>query len=292
MKNRYKEAKKVSILGMIGNVFLFINKIIIGIITNSQAMLADAFNSATDIFSSIMTYVGNRIASKKPDEDHDLGHGKAEYIYSMLISITMILLSLSTLKSSIISIYHPEQYQYNNWLIIVCIITIITKSILFIITNRIAKKHNNLLVKSNSEDHRNDVLITTLNLISVILSKYDYVYFDSIVGIIISLWILKTGINIFKESYDILMDKTLPNNIKEEVLAIVEKYPEIIKTNHFNATPVGYKYQISLTIFVDGNLTTFESHEIADRLEEQIIEEIEEIFLAVIHVNPIDVNHK
>ena len=64
MKNRYKEAKKVSILGMIGNVFLFINKIIIGIITNSQAMLADAFNSATDIFSSIMTYVGNRIASK------------------------------------------------------------------------------------------------------------------------------------------------------------------------------------------------------------------------------------
>ena len=290
--NRYKEAKKVSIMGMIGNIFLFINKIIIGIITNSQAMLADAFNSASDIFSSIMTYIGNKIASQAPDEDHDLGHGKAEYIYSMLISITMILLSLSTLKNSILSFYHPEQYHYNIWLIIVCIITITIKLILYIITNRIAKKHNNLLVKSNSVDHRNDILLTTLNLISVILSKYDYVYFDSIVGILISLWILKTGIEIFKESYDILMDKTLPNNIKEEVLSIVEKYPEIVKTNHFNATPVGYKYQISITIFVDGNLSTFDSHDIANRLEEQIIDEIEEIFLAVIHVNPIDVNHK
>ena len=290
--NRYKEAKKVSIMGMIGNIFLFINKIIIGIITNSQAMLADAFNSATDVFSSIMTYIGNKIASQAPDEDHDLGHGKAEYIYSMLISITMILLSLSTLKSSIISFYHPENYHYNIWLIYVCIITITIKAILFIITNSISKKHHNLLVKSNSVDHRNDVLITSLNLISVILSKYNMIYFDSIVGILISLWILKTGIEIFKESYDVLMDKTLPNNIKEEVLSIVKKYPEIIKTNHFNATPVGYKYQISLTIFVDGNLTTFKSHDIANRLEEQIIDEIEEIFLAVIHVNPTDVNHK
>ena len=93
MKERYNDTKIASILGIIGNIFLLIIKGIASITTNSQAMLADTFNSASDIFSSIMTYIGNKIASIPQDKDHNLGHGKAEYIYSLLISITMILLA-------------------------------------------------------------------------------------------------------------------------------------------------------------------------------------------------------
>ena len=85
--NRFKSIKKASIFGIIGNLFLLIIKSIIGIITNSQGMIADAFNSAGDILSSFMTFIGNYVASKPSDDDHNLGHGKAEYIYSMLISI-------------------------------------------------------------------------------------------------------------------------------------------------------------------------------------------------------------
>lgn len=98
---RYKSTKIASILGIIGNVFLLIIKGLIGYITNSQAMIADAFNSAGDIFSSIMTFVGNKISSIPRDDDHNLGHGKAEYIYSMLISISMILISLVVFKNSL-----------------------------------------------------------------------------------------------------------------------------------------------------------------------------------------------
>ena len=87
---KFKEIKKVSILGVIGNIILLIIKGIIGFISGSQAMIADTFNSAGDVFSSFMTFIGNRIASKPSDDDHNLGHGKAEYIYSMFISITMI----------------------------------------------------------------------------------------------------------------------------------------------------------------------------------------------------------
>ena len=86
---KFKEIKKVSILGMVGNVFLLVIKGFVGFASGSQAMIADAFNSAGDIFSSIMTFIGNGIASKPRDNDHNLGHGKAEYIYSMFISIAM-----------------------------------------------------------------------------------------------------------------------------------------------------------------------------------------------------------
>lgn len=136
---RYKSTKIASILGMIGNVFLLIIKGIIGYITNSQAMIADAFNSAGDIFSSIMTFIGNKISSIPKDNDHNLGHGKAEYIYSMLISISMILISLVVLKNSLNSIFISNKYDFNIWLVIVCIITIIVKISLFIYTNYLSK---------------------------------------------------------------------------------------------------------------------------------------------------------
>ena len=124
---KFKEIKKVSILGVIGNIILLIIKGIIGFISGSQAMIADTFNSAGDVFSSFMTFIGNRIASKPSDDDHNLGHGKAEYIYSMFISITMILMTFEVFKSSIKTLINGEKFTFSIWLIIVCLVTIIIK---------------------------------------------------------------------------------------------------------------------------------------------------------------------
>ena len=99
-----------------------------------------------------------------------------------------------------------------------------------------------------------------------------------------------TAIKIYLESYDVLMDKSISDETKVKVYEIIKKHEEIKKVIHFNSTPVGYKYQISFTIYVDGNLSTFESHKIADNLEKEIGKELDEIYLTVIHVNPIEVN--
>lgn len=287
MNERYKKAKLASILGIIGNLFLLIIKGIIGFITNSQSMIADFFNSASDIFSSIMTFVGNKIASKPKDKDHNLGHGKAEYIYAMLISIAMMLMAFKSFTDSIISLFYPHKYNFSIWLIIVCIITIITKLFLFIYTNKISKKYHNVLIEANSKDHRNDCVVTLFNLLACFLSYYNIYIVDSLIGMGISIWILITAIKIFKESYDVLMDKSIDEETKKKVYKIIHTHPEIKKVIHFNSTPVGYRYQISFTIYIDGNLSTFESHKIADNLEDEIEATIEEIYLTVIHVNPI-----
>jgi len=286
---RYQDIKKASILGILGNIFLMIIKGIVAIYTNSQAMFADAINSTGDILSSVMTYIGNKIASKPSDDDHNLGHGKAEYIYSMLISIIMILTSIILLKDSLLCLFTNKKYLYSSWLIIVCLISIITKLSLYIYTAKISKKHHNLLIKANSKDHLNDAIITTINLISCILSSINIYIFDGITGIIISLWIAYTSIKIFLESYHILMDKSMSEEAKKQVYSIINKHQEIKKVIHFNSTPVGYKYQISFTIYVNGNMTTFESHDIANKLEKEIINKIEDIYLVVIHVNPIEI---
>ena len=287
---RFKSVKRASILGIIGNIFLLIIKAIVGFITNSQSMIADAINSAGDIFSSFMTFVGNKIASKPSDEDHNLGHGKAEYIYAMLISIVMLFMALILIKDSFVSLFDYSKYSFSIWLIIVCIITIIIKLALYIYTHKLSKKHNNLLIEANSKDHRNDCVVTLCNLIACILALFSIYWFDGIVGIGIGIWMISTAIKIFLESYNILMDKSIDDETKNRVYDIINAHKEIKAVIHFNSTPVGYQYQISFTIFVDGNLSTFESHKIADDLEKEIGRKMDEIYLTVIHVNPIDVN--
>ena len=117
---------------------------------------------------------------------------------------------------------------------------------------------------------------------------------DGIAGIIISIWILISAIQIFIKSYDVLMDKSLNDATTNKVYEIIRSHEEIKKVIHFNSTPVGYLYQISFTIYVDGNLSTFKSHEIADSLEKEIKKKVPEIYLTVIHVNPmkIETNQK
>ena len=289
MENRYKEANIASTLGIIMNMFLLVIKGSIAFISNSQAMLADTFNSFGDVFSSLMTYIGNKISSKKADEDHNLGHGKAEYIYAFLISIVMLLTSFSVIKNAIDTYLKKEPIAFSYTLLVVCLITILIKFSLFLYTRYLNKKERNILLEANSKDHRNDCFITSLTLLSAVVGLKGIWIIDIIVGIITSIWIGITAINLFKDSYDVLMDKSMNEDTKKKVYDLIGEHKEVIRINHFNSTPVGYRYQISFTIFVDGNLSTFESHNIANALEREIEKQIPEIYLTVIHVNPMQV---
>ena len=213
--NRYRKVKIASIFGIIGNIFLFVIKLIISIVTGSNSMFADTLNSGGDILSSVITYIGNKIASKPSDDDHNLGHGKAEYIYSMLISEIIILSFIMILKNSIYNLINNSKYEFSFWLIIICIITIIIKILLYIITNKIAKEENNLLIEANSKDHINDVFITILNLVSIIFAYYNIYYLDSIMAIIISIIVIVSSFKIFRKSYDVLMDKAISEEVKK-----------------------------------------------------------------------------
>ena len=284
--DRFKNTKFAGILGIFGNLFLLIIKGFIGFVSGSQAMIADAFNSASDIFASLMTFIGNKIASEPNDNSHNFGHGKAEYIFSFLISLSMILISIKLFIDSILSIINANHLEFSIWLIVVCVVTIITKLFLFIYTANLNKKYNNILLKASYKDHRNDCIITTFTLISILLTLANIYWFDGIVGIGISLWIFYTGFTIFIESYNVLMDISVDENTKKIILDLAKNYSEIKDISELYSTPSGYKYVIILTISVDGNLSTFDSHSIADSLEKDILK-LDKVSNAIIHVNPI-----
>ena len=283
--DRYEETKKAGILGILGNLFLLIIKAIVGFSSHSQAMIADSANSAGDIFASFMTFIGNKIASEPNDESHNFGHGKAEYIFSLFISISMILVADKLLYDSVLSLIHQETFLFSWFLVAVCIATILVKLSLYLYTHHLCKKYNNILLEANMKDHRNDCVVTSFTLLSVLLSLVNLYWFDGVVGIGISIWICYTGIKIFLESYNVLMDISIDSQTEKMIWDLAHSYKDIKKVDAISSSPVGYQYVVVLTIYVDGNMTTFASHNLADSLEQDITS-LDKVYKTIIHVNP------
>ena len=285
MDTKYKDIKKAGLLGIVGNIFLLIIKGTIGFLTNSQSMIADSVNSASDILASLMTFIGNKISSEPKDKDHNFGHGKAEYLFSLFISITMIVVSIKLFLDSILSLINNSHFTFSWALIVICILTIIIKFALFIYTKKLYKKYDNILLKSNYKDHRNDCIVTTSTLISIIFGLYGVYWVDGLVGTGISVWILLTGISIFTESYNVLMDISLDEKTKETIMNLVKEHEAIKNCYNLYSTPIGNKYFVVFTIAVDGEMSTYNSHKLANHLEKDV-EALDKIDKVVIHVHP------
>ena len=241
-QKKFNDIKKAGLAGILGNIFLLLIKASIGFITHSQAMIADSVNSASDIIASLMTFIGNKISSEPKDKDHNFGHGKAEYIFSLFISITMIFVSLKLLIDSTITLINKTYFEFSWFLVLVCIITITIKLFLYLYTKKLFKKYDNILLKSNYKDHKNDCLVTACTLISIIFGLFGIYWVDGLVGFGISIWILITGIGIFLESYNILMDVSLDENTRETIINIVKEHKNIKNCYNLYTAPVGYKY--------------------------------------------------
>ena len=249
-------------------------------------MIADSINSAGDIFASLMTFIGNKISSVPQDSDHNFGHGKAEYIFSMFIGLSMIMVSFKLLYDSIKTLIFGSELEFSWLLVVTCFITIGTKLFLYLYTKASAKKYDNILLNANMNDHRNDCIVTTFTLISVLLTLKGIYWFDSLTGIGISIWIGFTGFAFFIESYNVLMDISVDDKTKDLILDIVNSYQDIKGVQSISSSPVGYKYVIVIVICVDGNMSTFDSHSLADSVEKSV-SKLDNIYKTIVHVEPV-----
>ena len=282
--DRFNDTKKVSILGIIANSFLFVLKIVIAITSRSQGLLADAINSGTDIFTSVMTYIGNKLASKPGDKEHPYGHGKVEYVFSLIISICMLFLSFTILQNSYIAIVEKKELIFSVYLIAVCVITITVKLFLYIYTVKLTQIHENLLITAASEDHRNDMFLSLATLIGIVCSKYGLYYIDGIVGVIISIWIAYVAIKLFLSAYYVLIDTDINDGLKEKVIKTINECNNC-GIDSIKSRPVGVNYILLMEISVDEDITLEEGHAIAEKIKKEVCK-VEKIVDAIIHVNP------
>ncbi|MDQ2085678.1 cation diffusion facilitator family transporter [Herbivorax sp. ANBcel31] len=283
--SRFALTRKVAILGIIANIGLLIIKLIVGFMSKSQAMIADGFNSAGDVFASTVTFIGNKISSQPKDHDHPYGHGKAEYIFSMIISFSLFLVAFSIFRSSLNSILQNKSFEFSVYLVAVAIITIVLKFFLFLYTHRAGKKEENLLITANSEDHRNDIFLTTSTLIGIIFGYNGIFWVDGVVGIAISLWIAFTGARIFISCYKVLMDTDIDKVLKADVVKAIETTKGVEHIDEVKAKPVGISFIIIVKVSVLKDLTVEEGHSVAARIKENL-KTFKHVSDVIVHINP------
>lgn len=286
--DRFKLVSKTAWAGIILNIVLLLCKLIVGIATQSQGMIADGLNSFGDVFASVTTLFGGRLASQPKDDEHPWGHGKAEYITSFIVALSMLLIAILTLKSAVTSLFIKSGFTFSLWLIATAILTIITKLSLFIVIRDYERKTESILIRAAAEDHRNDVFITLGTLSGVLAGLFNIFWLDAVVGAAISLWIAYTGIKILVSSLGVLMDSPLDTRFIDELKNRILEFDGVCHIDTIQSKPVGARYIVLIKISVPADMTVMESHSIAGKVRKFICD-YAEVADAIVHINPVDV---
>ena len=285
MESSSSAAKRVGIIGIVCNLFLLSIKFIVGFICKSQGLIADSVNSFGDVFSSIITFVGGKISEKPADDDHEFGHGKAEYVASFLIGIFMIMVSIETLISGIKAIIYNEAFTFSWFLIIVPIVTILVKGTLYFYCTLKSKNYNSLLILSNAKDHRNDIALSIGVIIGIAFGLFGYYFVDGIVGTLISTVIIITGIKIVKDAYDVLIDKCIDIETVNEMKKCIEQTEGVNHLDSIKSKPTGSLHMLIVKVSVNPDMTVKESHKIAGIIRDSLRKN-PNVYDAVVHINP------
>lgn len=283
-EEKVKNVKKVSAISFSFNLLLLVIKMIFGLISSSQSLIADAVNSAGDIVASLVSIIGIKVASKPGDKEHPYGHGKAEYIFAALVGISMIIASITMIKNAILSMMSNSTVNVSIFLILVCVVTILVKFSLMMYSKSQYKKTDSILIRCNMEDHRNDMFVTLGVLIGIICSKFGFYFVDGIIGILISIWIVIVAIKIIYPACLVLIDTQ--SNFIDEAKREVQNFKEIKSIDKFYISPVGDKYLAIVEISMDKEKSLSEVHEYIDKIEKKLYEKFKSIIDINIHVNP------
>lgn len=283
--NRNQRIRQVAIAGIFGNILLLVAKLLVGFSTRSQSMIADGLNSAGDVFASVMTYIGNHISEQPGDEDHPYGHGKAEYIFSMIISFSLLLVAFSIFRSSLNALLNGNTFDYSIFLVIVALATMVIKFILFLFANKVGHEHNSLLAVANAEDHRNDIFITALTLVSIVGGYFGIYFIDGIGGVIIAFWIAFTGFKIFTSAYEVLMDTNIDEHLMIELTHLIEGIEGVDHIDAITAKPIGLDFLLIVKVSIDAHISVYEGHKIASQVRD-LLEEVNNVDEVLVHVNP------
>ena len=287
--DRQKVTRRVGLLGLFSNLLLAALKLLAGTLSHSSAMIADGFNSAGDVFSSVMTLWGNHIAAEPGDADHPYGHGKAEYIFSAVIGAVLLLVAWNTLTGAVESLSSPSAVTNLIPLLLVAAATLLIKACLARYCIRIGKQMKNPLVLANAEDHRSDLFVTLGTVAGILGNTLGLYWLDGVAGILVSGWIGIQGFRILREAYIVLMDTTSrqATPILEQARAIVSATAGVDHLDQVRTRPVGSRFSVIIKISVPGNMTVLESHRLTHQIEDALVSN-PDVADVVIHVNPLE----
>ena len=276
-------------VGIALNILLFAGKIIAGTISGSVAVTADAFNNLSDAGSSIISLIGFRLASQKPDPHHPFGHGRFEYIASLIISIIIVLMGFELGKSSFEKIVAPQAVEYSAVTFAVLGVSVLVKLYMFFYNNSVGKKIDSATMRATAMDSISDAVSTGAVLISAVIAMFTNLALDGWMGLVVAAFIMVTGFKSAKETIDSLLGTPPSPEFVKQIEDMALKYDDIIGVHDMivhNYGPGRTFVSLHAEVPSDGDIVAI--HDTVDNAEREIAKELG--CLVTIHMDPVDVH--
>jgi len=268
---------------------------IVGFMAGSKALIADAVHSASDVAGSFAVLIGLRAAKMPPDDDHPYGHGKAESIAAIIVSVLLMIVGVEIGISSAKSIYYGVEQPPAGYALIAIIISMIVKEAMFQYKYRLGKQLGSQALITNAWEHRSDVYSSLAAFVGVggaMLGAYFgigyLVYLDPIAGLVVSVMVLKMGYSLVMEAIHNTMDHVLHQEDAEELLKTVQRVKGVIAVDDLRAREHGHYVIVDVKISVNPRITVMEGHDIAKAVKQTLMKRFFHVSDVFIHVNPYD----
>lgn len=226
-QTREKTIIKTAVIGIVANILLASFKALVGFASHSTAMVLDAVNNTTDAISSIVTIAGTKLANRKPDKKHPLGHGRIEYLSEMIVAALILYAGITALFRSVEKVLDPSEVDYSTAYLIVVSVAIAVKIILGLYVRRQGRKAKSDLLVSSGTDALFDAILSTAVLASAIVYLVSGINIEAFVSIIISIFIIKTGVEIIREAVDDMLGHRVESELTKKLKECVITFPEV-----------------------------------------------------------------
>ena len=275
---------KPLIVSIVGNIVLGIVKIIVGVLYSSLALISDGIHSLSDVVTSIIGYLGVKIASKPADQSHPFGHSRFESLFAFLMGVLLFLVAYEIGRDALGRIIERYVIEVNALMIGVTIVSIISKEMMTQYSLRVGKKLGNQIVIADAYHHQSDALSSVVVLVGLFLQKFGISYGDSLAGIIVAFFIAKVAFDIVVKNINHLTGVSPPEDIYRRIEEKVMSVKGVKGMHDLRAHYVGPRLHVEVHIEVPPELTLKEAHDISEEVKKRI-EEVEEVETAFIHID-------
>ena len=290
---RNQEIYQVTLVGGVVNVVLLLFKFVAGIVGHSAAMVADAVHSLSDFVTDVIVLVFVHISSKPKDKSHDYGHGKYETLAMTLIGVALLIVAIGIIyhgAMEIIAGMKGEQLEAPGTLALwAALLSVLLKEGVYQYSMVKARQLNSQVVEANAWHHRSDALSsvgTAIGIGGAIFLGQRWTVLDPIASLVVGAFIVKVAVDLLHRGIDDLMEHSLPRNIEEEMLEIVEEVPGVVYPHDLRTRKIGNHYAIELHILMDGDITLREAHNKASEVEDLLRARYGEHTHVAVHVEP------
>ena len=276
-----------SMVGIFCNVLLFGAKLLIGLLINSISVMADTFNNLSDAASSIIGFIGVKMAEKPADDDHPFGHGRIEYIAAFIVAFIVIQVGFSLFKTSLNKILNPESMSFKWISIVILSLSVAVKLWLSLFNRTLGKRINSKVMLATAADAMGDVVTTSATMLSIAVFGIFGVNIDGIVGIAVSVVVMIAGVNIAKDTLAPLIGEAIDPQLYEQITNFVESFEGILGTHDLIVHNYGpSKSMASIHAEVPNDVNVERSHEVIDQIEHEAARRFG--LLLVIHMDPVE----